>query len=962
MNDETRNSAMGPARDARRLPLKGGRISGAGALSLDDCRLLVEGASDYAIFMLDPDGYVVSWNSGAERIKGYTASEIIGEHFSKFFPPEDISADKPRKELETAIAQGRAEDEGWRVRKDGTRIWANVVVRALRDESGQLRGFGNVTRDLTEKRANEAKLRQAEQRFLHLVNAVSDYAIVLLDPDGNVATWNEGAKRSKGYAASEIVGRHFSAFYTPEDVRAGKPARVLETVRSQGRYEEEGWRVRKDGSRFWASVVITPLRGEDGTVTGFAKVTRDLTERQAEERVRQSEERYRSLSRRLEVILEGIAEGITVQDRTGNVVFANTAAAKLSGCGSADEFLRTPPATFLERFEVLDEEGQSFDMQQLPGRRVLLGEPQASAAMHLRDRVTGRERWTTIHATAVTGPSGEPDLAINVWRDVTVERRLERETAFLAEASAGLSSSLDRNEMLAHLARMMVPRLADACTIHLVEGGTLRLATQVDPAAIARDPEDGVWGVVRTGVSELRCGEKSVMVVAIRIRASVVGAISLVSGESGRRYDETDVEFLVELARRAGAAMENAQLYAAAQEAANRAKAAAEHAEDVNRIKDEFLATVSHELRTPLNAIVGWAGILRERRMDPFLEKGIEVIDRNAQAQVKIIDDILDVSRITTGKLRIEPKPADLASITEGAIEVVRPSAIAKEIALEFRSPEVPCLLVADPERLQQVVWNLLSNAVKFTEAHGRIAIDIRSERSNLVLTVSDTGKGIEPELLPQVFDRFKQGDASATRRVGGLGLGLALVRHIIELHGGSVAAESAGPRQGSTFRVTLPVRPVVPTVVPQVAKAPAPARRGSSPYGDVLFGLRVLVVDDDRDARDLLKAVLTSAGAAVEAVGSATAGFGALRRFRPHVLVSDIAMAEEDGYSFVKRIRALDPRDGGGIPSVALTAYTRSEDRRRALSAGFTTHIGKPVNPEDLVAAVANLAALARR
>jgi PAS domain S-box-containing protein len=979
----------------------------ASSPSWDDCRLLVESAVDYAIFMLDVDGHVATWNVGAERIKGYTADEIIGQHFSKFYPPDDIIAGKPQRELDIARSVGRAEDEGWRVRKNGSLFWASVIITALRDEGGTLRGYGKVTRDLTARRANEEQLRRAEERFHHLVDAVIDYAIFSLDSTGHVSMWNEGARRVKGYAAEEIVGKHFSVFYTPEDRAAGKPETILEAVRREGRYEDESWRVRKDGSHFWANVIITALRSDDGALVGFAKVTRDLTFRreaeekdrkllreqtarevaeEAERRLRQSEERYRALSQRLEIVLEGVADGITVQDRSGRVVFANSAAARICGYGSAAELMNTPPAEVVARFEVLDEHGRPFDATGFPGRRVLSGERTSDALLRVRERASGRQWWSFVRASAVFDADGKPELAVNIWHDVTAGRREEEQVKFLADATAALGSSLDSNEMLSTLAAALVPGLADWCSIHLLEGDRLRsvAVAHTDPAKIATakeyqrrfppDPDGGgsVWNVVRTGKPELynditdemlvqagrgpehlealrSVGMKSVLLAPISIRSRVLGVISFVSAESGRRYETSDVALVLELGRRAGAALENAQLYAQAHEAVTAA-------EDASRAKDEFLATVSHELRTPLSAIVGWATLLKDRVTDPALSKPLEVIHRNALAQVNIVDDILDVSRVITGKFRLEAKPADLVAITKQAIEVVRPSLLAKKIDIELKPHADFCLLVADPERLQQVVWNLLSNAVKFTDAGGQVRVAVRQEGSTVVLSVADTGTGIDPAFLPFVFDRFKQADSSIRRRVAGLGLGLSLVRHIVELHGGKVTVASDGIGKGATFTVTLPIR----AVIPWTEEGPVPRARAAESWAPVaLASVRVLIVDDEADALDFIAAVLVQAGAVVEKAMSAAEGMEAFRRFGPDVLVSDIGMPDEDGFSFMRRIRGLSPAEGCRIPSLALTAFAREEDRTRALGAGYTTHIGKPVDPRALTAAVANLAAL---
>lgn len=387
----------------------------------------------------------------------------------------------------------------------------------------------------------------------------------------------------------------------------------------------------------------------------------------------------------------------------------------------------------------------------------------------------------------------------------------------------------------------------------------------------------------------------------------------------------------------------------------------AQEAEALNRAKDEFLATVSHELRTPLNAILGWSSLLRERPLDEKVNKAVEVIFRNARAQATLIDDILDVSRIITGKLLIEPAPCDLVAIVEEEVEVVRPSAAAKKIAVTLVRPEELCLLIVDADRIKQVLWNLLSNAIKFTERGGSVRIEVGRHGSQILLSVADTGQGIDPAFLPHVFDRFKQADSSTTRRIGGLGLGLALVRHIVEMHGGTVAVESEGIGRGARFTVRLPVRAVQPTPTPAVAPdEPAVVPQPNDPAR--LAGVRVLVVDDEPDARDVVAEVLRLDGGEIETADSAAEAFEAAVRFRPHVIVSDIGMPVEDGYSFISRLRCIDEAAVGSIPAIALTAYTRPEDRTKALAAGFTTHIGKPVNPEDLLAAIANLARLAPR
>jgi PAS domain S-box-containing protein len=980
--------------------------------SLPDLRALVEQVEDYAMFMLDLGGYVATWNRGAQKIKQYAPDQIIGKHFSVFYPPEDLANRKPQRELEIVLAEGHVEDEGWRLRRDGTRFWAFVSITLLRDERGEPRGFAKVTRDLTERRRTEEALRLSEERFRMLVDGVADYAIYMLDPHGVVSTWNAGARKIKGYEASEIIGRHFEIFFSEEDRRAGRPRAELEQAAREGRFEEEAWRVRSDGTRFWAHVVVRALHNDAGELAGFSKVTRDLTARKqaeetarelerqntarmvaeaAETRARQERERFRALSRELDAILEGVVDGITVQDRSGRLLFANSAAARQIGVASREELLSMPAAELVKNFEMLDEHGNLVAAHSLPGRRVLAGEQRATALLQIRDKRAGRSWWSLIRANGVKATDGSTDLAINIWHDVSAERQRDEHERYLANASAALSTSLDYQGTLETLAQLLVPGLCDWCVIHLLEGGTLKsvAVAHADPRKRkqAQDAQAGspsspnaagaVWQVIRSG-EPILYGEppeqleqnaasperyevlkgvsvRSQILVPIKVREQVLGALTLIASESGRRYDEQDLKLVAELGRRVGAFIENARLYESAHIAAANAKAAAREAESAGRLKDEFLATVSHELRTPLNAIMGWSALLKTRSDPASIEKGIDVIHRNAKAQSKIIEDILDVSRIITGKLRIEPAPVNLVTIVSESIEVVRPSAIAQGITIELSAPAEPLLLIGDAQRLQQVIWNLLSNAVKFNVPGGRVALQIEQRGSQITLTVTDNGKGIEREFLPYVFERFKQADGSTTRRYGGLGLGLAIVRHIVELHGGSVAVASDGPGLGSTFTISLPVRATMPS---SDAASERPSRAPQSNHassGTNLQGVRVLVVDDERDARELLEVVLRQAGAQVMTAESASTGIEALGHFAADIVISDIGMPDQDGYAFMHRLRAL-AGPVAAIPAIALTAYTRQEDKLRALALGFTTHIGKPVNPDDLTASVARL------
>jgi PAS domain S-box-containing protein len=367
--------------------------------------------------------------------------------------------------------------------------------------------------------------------------------------------------------------------------------------------------------------------------------------------------------------------------------------------------------------------------------------------------------------------------------------------------------------------------------------------------------------------------------------------------------------------------------------------------EEASRIKDEFIATLSHELRTPLNAILGWATLLEGGRLPPSeIARGLATIRRNAKAQSQLIEDLLDVSRIVTGKLQLRNELVDLASVLESSVEVVRPAAVARRLSLDVVMEVRPLLITGDANRLQQAIWNVLSNAIKFTEGGGRITINLRSTEDTAVLTIRDSGRGIPPEFLPFIFDRFRQVDSSSTRKHGGLGLGLAIAKSIVELHGGTISAHSSGEGMGAAFQMRLPQTQIV-------------SATGTRPLRPVeadvrLDGLHVLVVDDQPDERELMNAVLGSAGASVTTAGSGDEALQLLRVEDIDVVVSDLAMPGRDGYELVRLI----VKDFPGLPVMALTAHARPEDQQRALLAGFRHYLSKPVEPDDLARAVASL------
>lgn len=571
-------------------------------------------------------------------------------------------------------------------------------------------------------------------------------------------------------------------------------------------------------------------------------------------------------------------------------------------------------------------------------------------------------------------------------RDQQVATQRER-LEFLVEAGKILSSSLDYRSTLGRLTRLLVPRFADWCAIHLDGTGVDEMPiAHVEPAKaeIIRDiyrrfpaPPDLPYGyprILRTGEPQLLARSDSSLleqvsqsddhlallrvvdtcswlIVPLRLQGNVFGAITLAYSDSMRHYDEADLALAEELANKAAIAIDNARLYELSQRQRSRAEAA-------TRAKDEFVAMVSHELRTPLNAILGWVRLLRDDTLpESRRDHALEVIERNANAQNRLVADLLDISGVITGKVRINPSQVDLVDVVEMAIEGVRPAAEAKRIEIHSDFGEGGAVMRGDGARLQQVAWNLLANAVKFTPKNGKVVVRLSRVESDFELVVEDDGEGITDAFLPHVFETFRQADTSMTRPHGGLGLGLSIARHLVELHGGSIVAESAGSGRGATFRVRLPISPLVSSTL-GISRVPATGTEvPSAPFATGLEGVRVLVVDDEPDARDLVSYMLESCGVEVQVASSKAEAMEALDTYAPHVIVSDVGLPDEDGYALIRSIRTLASDEKRRIPAIALTAFGRNEDRTRALVEGFNLHMAKPVEPSALVRAIADLA-----
>jgi PAS domain S-box-containing protein len=693
----------------------------------------------------------------------------------------------------------------------------------------------------------------------------------------------------------------------------------------------------------------------------------------------------------LATTLRSIGDGVIATDAAGRVSFMNGIAEALTGFSEIEA--RGRPLA--DVFHILSEETR--EPVESPVGKVLRDGAVVGLANHTRLRSRqGVEIPIDDSGAPIRAPDGKVAGVVLVFRDATAERQARVQREFLARAGEALVASLDDAATLATVARLAVPTLADWCAIDLVEpGGTSSrqvAVAHVDPRKIRlarelgeRYPPDpgattGVPEVVRTGKSELypmiprelleRAAQdsdharmirelnlESGMVVPLRGRGRTLGAITFVYADSGRHYTEDDLSFAEDFARRAALAIENALALKEAEAGRLREQALRSEAELANRAKDQFLATVSHELRTPLTAIAGWVSLLRRRSPPPEVDRGLAVIERNARLQTKLIDDVLDISRIISGKLVLSVGTVKMQDIASAAIETVTPAATAKGIAIVNELPAEPIELSGDADRLQQVIWNLLANAVKFTPKGGRVTVRGGRQGSDVWVTVKDTGEGVRRALLPVLFEPFRQADASTTRHHGGLGLGLAIVRQIVLAHGGTVSADSEGEGRGATFTVRLPTRAVVPVISPAVTgtlaqTSPTPTSEDVAR----LDGVRLLLVDDEPDALDLLGEVLSEQGAEVHSATSAREALRAMPDVRPDVLVSDIGMPDMDGFALIEGVRALRADACARTPAIALTAFARPEDVRHALAAGFQMHIAKPVEIPQLVRAIATM------
>jgi PAS domain S-box-containing protein len=1061
--------------------------------------LIVENVKDYAIFMTDVEGRVVSWNPGVEKLLGYAESEIVGQSIAVIFTPEDVAAGMHLKEMELARERGRSENKRWHLRQDGSRFWANGMVMPLRNADGTLRGFAKVMRDDTPQKLLEEQLRDSEEFNRSILDASVD-CIKVLDLGGKLISMNAtGLCLMEIDDFSDFRERRWADFWKGEEQEKALAAVAAARRGEIGRFR--GFAETAKGNRKFWDVIVSPILDEDGRPKRILSVSRDISERKLVEKnlsflseisrdlplLTGSREIKRAMTRKIGEYL-GVSNCVFAEVDTT----ANTAVIR-------DDWRKDDGAIDLVgRYELSEFVSDEFRRTLLTGKAVVVNDVAADArTAENAGKFEPLRIGAFVNTPFVSG--GDLKFVLGVYRPQAYEWRAD-EIELLGEAMARVWTRIERSRAEEELReseeryRTLFDSMDEGfCTIEVLfdadgkkaldyrfleinpsfekltgipAGEALQAKTvrQLVPnleekwfeiygrIALTGEPERFVEGSDAMGrwydVYAFRVGEPEKRRVALlfndvteRKRAesererffrqleaerarlnylfeqapafvatlrgddhvfeltnpaylqlighrSIAGkpvreALPEVEGQGFfELLDDvyrTGEPFIgqglpVELQREPGGEPEKrfvdfvyqpifdadgtvSGIFAHGVDITDQV-AARRQAESANRLKDEFLATLSHELRTPLNAVLGWSQILQRDGLDESQKrKAIATIEQSARAQSQLIDDLLDVSRIITGKLRLDVRAVDLGKVIAAAVEAARPGAEAKNIRLQILLDPQAEAISGDPNRLQQVVWNLLSNAVKFTPKGGRVQVRLERINSHVEIVVSDTGQGIEPEFLPHVFDRFSQSDGSMTRRHGGLGLGLAIVRQLVELHGGTVSATSS--ENGATFTVSLPLLPL--RVEPQ-SDAPArvhpKAETGTRlDCSQDLDGLRILIVEDEADSRELLNLMFASCGAEVVVAASAAEALKTIGREKFDLLISDIGMPEEDGYSLIRKIRKLTDEEGGAVPAIALTAYARAEDRVKALQSGFQMHVAKPVEAAELIATAANLA-----
>jgi PAS domain S-box-containing protein len=912
------------------------------------------------LYAVDTQGLVTYMNPVAESLFGWTSAELLGRkmhdmtHYKhpdgRPFPIEECAGFQ-------VLRQGKVlkDYDDVFIRKDGT-FFPIVYSSSPLVSEGKVAGLVVVFQDVTERKRADEALRQ-QREWLRVTLASIGDAVITTDTEGHVTYLNPVAESLTEWNQEQAQGKPLEAVFSILHEQTRKPvenpgAKVLRegVIVGLGNHTVL---VAKGGTERPIDDSAAPIRGDDGRTVGVVLIFRDVTEeRQAQTALRQSEARKTA-------ILETAQDCIITMDHEGKVIEFNPAAertfrytrAQALGRELADLII---PPPLRERHR------QGMAHYLATGEGPVLNKRLEMTAL----RGDGTEFPVELAVTRIPGEG--PPLFTAYLRDITERRRAEQASRFLADASKSLAALVDSGSTMQKVARLAVPFFADWCAVDVVEenGSVRRLAvSHADPAKVElahelerRYPSDpnaphGVRNVLRTGKSEMiteipdslltasaqdqehlrilrELGLKSYLCVPLTARGKVVAAITFISAESDRRYDATDLVVAEDLAHRAGIAMENARLYSEVREADHR--------------KDEFLAMLAHELRNPLAPIRNALHIMKQAGADAaILERVREMMERQVQHMTRMVDDLLDVSRITRGKIELRKEVVDLASVVERTVETTSPLTEDRHQELTVDLPPQPVRLEADPTRLEQVLANLLNNAVKYTNHGGHIWLSARQEGGELVLRVRDTGVGIAPDLLGRIFEPFVQADRVLHQSQGGLGIGLTLVRRLVEMHGGSVTAHSEGPGKGSEFTVRLPA------LSPRQSKRGVGAADGRSELVGAAPQRRILVVDDNVDAAESLAMLLRMEGHDVRVAHDGPAALAAVEAEPPDIMFLDIGMPVMNGYEVAQQLRQRPGLEN--LLLVAMTGWGQEEDRRRSQEAGFDHHMVKPAEPAAL-------------
>ncbi|MBD2743520.1 PAS domain S-box protein [Coleofasciculus sp. FACHB-1120] len=862
--------------------------------------------------------------------------------------------------------------------------WTQAFIYPVKDEAGNICEVVLVHEDITEHIRVEEALRESEERFRTFFEE-APIGISVVDLNGRFVKINKTYCEMLGYPEQELSQLTFADITHPEDVE--KDWRYIEQIfkGEVASYQIEKRYIKKNGEILWINLTATAIFDREGKACYGLGMVEDISESRRHATLRKrTEEALQATNQTLDSLIQACPLGITVLSlEDGTVKLWNPADERIFGWSEQEVVGRFLPS-------ILEDKRDEFlaQLDAIEHGRTL------TAIETRRRKKDGSLVDISVWACPVRDAQGNLSC-MSIVADISDRKQLEQERnqlllneqqratqlRGLADAALAINSTLSieqRLQAIAEQARTIIGAHQSHANLKVNQDwaqsiNAISLSDKYAPRREFLEKLDG------TGIYSLVCQRNRPMRLTqaeleahpawkefgtadnspmrgwlaaplIGHNGNNIGLIHLSDKYEGD-FSEQDEAIFVQLAQMASVAVENARLYREAQEA--------------NRTKDEFLATLSHELRTPLNAMLGWTQLLRTRKFDAAtVARALETIDRNTRALSQLIEDVLDVSRIITGKLRLNVRPIELVPVIEAAIDTVLPAAEAKNIQIDARCDRSAGIILGDSARLQQVFWNLLSNAVKFTPKGGRIEVKLSVEIGNgnehpisnyAQIRVTDTGQGISADFLPYVFERFRQADGTTTRSHGGLGLGLAIVRHLVELQGGTVCAQSPGLGLGTTFIVNLPLRTDEVRKRKDELDSHLPLSSGNFASPVSLDGLRVLIVDDEADAREVLIAILEQYQAQVTAVTGAGEALEALHRLQTDILVSDIGMPGEDGYALIRKVRALDTQSGK-IPAVCLSAYASAEDRTKALQAGFQVHIPKPVNPAELATAIANL------